>query len=102
MYHRPAHATLGDPSWQFRQVTDPINLAARTYTTGMRTIGRPGYSRYSASDMGTRGLLSVVLVISGFGADIMTAPQLIKLARSKPEALANAITATFDSKELKT
>jgi enterochelin esterase-like enzyme len=51
--------------------------------------------------MGTRGLLSVVLVISGFGADIMTAPQLIKLTRSKPEALANAITATFDSKELK-
>ncbi|MGI8960659.1 MAG: alpha/beta hydrolase [Bryobacteraceae bacterium] len=32
----------------------------------------------------------------------MTAPQLIKLTRSKPEALANAITATFDSQELKT
>jgi enterochelin esterase-like enzyme len=52
--------------------------------------------------MGTRGLLSVVLVMSGFGADRMTAPQLIELARSKPEALAKAITATFDSKELKT
>jgi enterochelin esterase-like enzyme len=51
--------------------------------------------------MGTRAPLFIVLITSAFGADKMTAPQLIELARSNHAALPGAISATFDAKELK-
>jgi enterochelin esterase-like enzyme len=51
--------------------------------------------------MGPRALLFIVLITSAFGADSMTAPQLIELSRSNRAALPRAITTTFDAKELK-
>jgi enterochelin esterase family protein len=46
-------------------------------------------------------LLSSVFLISTFAAEKSTAPQLIELAKSNSPALHDAITATFDSKDLK-
>jgi hypothetical protein len=51
--------------------------------------------------MGARLLLSIVLMTSAFGAEKMTAPHLIELARTNDAALPGAITTTFDAKELK-
>jgi enterochelin esterase-like enzyme len=47
------------------------------------------------------GIVPLVLIASAFGADKMTAPQLIELAHSKPSALLAGIAATFDPKDLK-
>lgn len=52
--------------------------------------------------MGTRALLFlIVLITAAFGADKMTAPQLIELSKSNQATLTGAINATFDAKELK-
>jgi hypothetical protein len=78
------------------------DLAARTYATGMRTIGGPDTRAIVHLRWEYEYYSPLFWVISGFGADTMTAPRLIELARSKAEALAKAIPATFDSNELKT
>src|SRR5258708_21938583 len=46
-------------------------------------------------------LCSLALAASVFAAEKLTAPQLIELAKSNSPALRDAITATFDPKELK-
>jgi enterochelin esterase-like enzyme len=46
-------------------------------------------------------LFSFVLVASAFAAEKSTAPQLIELAKSNSPALYDAITATFEAKDLK-
>jgi enterochelin esterase-like enzyme len=46
-------------------------------------------------------LLSSIFLIATFAAEKSTAPQLIELAKSNSPALHDAITATFDSKDLK-
>jgi enterochelin esterase-like enzyme len=46
-------------------------------------------------------LFSSVLAASGFSAEKSTAPQLIELAKSSSPGLHDAITATFDAKDLK-
>jgi enterochelin esterase-like enzyme len=46
-------------------------------------------------------LLSLVLIAPSFAAEKSTAPQLIELAKSNSPALHDAITATFDAKDLK-
>jgi enterochelin esterase-like enzyme len=46
-------------------------------------------------------LLSLCLICSAFAAEKMSAPQLIDLAKSNNAALRDAITASFDAKDLK-
>ncbi len=46
-------------------------------------------------------LLSLGLIASAFAAEKMSAPQLIDLAKSNSATLRDAITATFDAKDLK-
>ncbi len=46
-------------------------------------------------------LVSLCLIASGFAAEKMAAPQLIELAKSNPAGLRDAITASFDDKDLK-
>jgi|ERR1700687_1388779 len=47
------------------------------------------------------GTLACLLAASAFAAEKSTAPQLIALANSNSPALLDAITATFDAKDLK-
>jgi enterochelin esterase-like enzyme len=47
------------------------------------------------------GLLSLAVISSAFAAEKSTAPQLIDLAKSNNAGLKDAITATFDAKDLK-
>lgn len=56
---------------------------------------------YSICPMWKSALLMFVLLPSLYAADKMTAPQLIELAKSHKAGLREAITATFDAKELK-
>jgi enterochelin esterase-like enzyme len=46
-------------------------------------------------------VLSLCLVAPGYAVDKLSALQLIELAKSNPSGLQNAITATFDAKDLK-
>jgi enterochelin esterase-like enzyme len=46
-------------------------------------------------------VLSLCLVTPGYAVDKLSALQLIELAKSNPSGLQNAITATFDAKDLK-
>ena len=46
-------------------------------------------------------LLSLLLISLAFAADKLTAPQLAALGESNPGGLRDAITATFDARELK-
>ena len=57
--------------------------------------------RYSICSMWKLALLSLCLIATAHAADKLSAPQLIDLAKSNPAGLRDAITASFDAKDLK-
>ena len=64
-------------------------------------VSNPHTARYSICAMWKRALLLLCFVAPAIAAEKMSAPQLIDLAKSNSANLRDAITASFDAKDLK-